>query len=118
MTNVIASAAAVAVGVGVVYAVIVWILWNLPFNFAFGNVIAAMVVAVAGTPVGELIRRVGRYKLDTRLRYVAAGTMFVSWMVGITVAGILGVPAAVFSNIVALIGLGIGIYIAMNRVRP
>jgi len=118
MTTVIASAAAVAVGVGVVYALIVWVLWNLPFNFAFGNVFAAMIVAIAGTPVGELIRRVGRYKLDTRLRYIAAGTMFVTWAVGITVAGILGVPAAVFSNIVALIGLGIGIYIAMNRVRP
>jgi hypothetical protein len=30
----------------------------------------------------------------------------------------MGVPGGLFTNIIALIGLGIGVYVAMNRVRP
>ena len=44
--------------------------------------------------------------------------MFLIWMIGLTVATMLGVWNGVFINIVSYIGLGIGIYVAMNRVRP
>ncbi len=103
---------------GVAYAVAVWILWVLPLGFMIGNVAASFVIALAGAPVGDYVRRVGRYKLDARLRIVAALTMLGIWMVGFTVASMLGVWNGVFLNIVAYIGLGVGIYVAMNRVRP
>jgi hypothetical protein len=44
--------------------------------------------------------------------------MFAIWVVGFTVASFLGVWNGVFLNIVAYIGLGVGMYVAMNRVRP
>jgi len=107
-----------ALVIGVAYAVIVWILWVLPLGFMIGNVAASFVIALAGAPVGDLVRRVGRNKLDARLRIVAAVTMLGIWIVGFTVASMLGVWNGVFLNIVAYIGLGVSIYVAMNRVRP
>ena len=103
---------------GIAYAVIVWVLWVLPLGFMIGNVAASFVIALGGSPVGNFVRRVGRNKLDARLRVVAAMTMLGIWVVGFTVASMLGVSNGVFLNIVAYIGLGIGIYVAMNRVRP
>ena len=107
-----------AFGFGVAYAVVVWILWVLPLGFMIGNVAASFVIALAGSPVGDYVRRAGKYKLDARLRIVAAFTMFGIWVVGFTVASMLGVWNGVFLNIVAYIGLGVGMYVAMNRVRP
>ncbi len=105
---------------GVAYALIIWVLWTLPLGHQVGNVAAALVIGLAGAPVGEFVRRAGKYKLDSRLRYVAALTMFLIWVVGFTLATstLLGVWTGVFLNIVAYIGLGVGIYVAMNRVRP
>ena len=103
---------------GIIYALIVWVLWNLPLNFQIGNVVASLVIGLAGAPVGEFVRRAGKYKLDSRLRTVAAGTMFLVWVVGISVASMLGVWTGIFTNIIGYIGLGIGVYVAMNRVRP
>jgi predicted membrane protein len=107
-----------AIGFGVAYAVVVWVLWVLPLGFMIGNVAASFIIALAGAPVGDFVRRVGKNKLDARLRIVAAVTMLLIWMVGFTVGSMLGVWNGVFLNIVAYIGLGVGIYVAMNRVRP
>jgi hypothetical protein len=41
-----------------------------------------------------------------------------SWIVGQVVANFLNLPITLFTNIIAVIGLGIGVYIAMNRVKP
>ncbi|NQW19842.1 MAG: hypothetical protein HQ477_03825 [Chloroflexi bacterium] len=114
----IALSAVGAIGFGIAYAVIVWVLWVLPLGFTIGSVAASITIAMAGSPVGNYVRRVGKNKLDTRLRIIAAFTMFLIWMIGLTVATMLGVWNGVFINIVSYIGLGIGIYVAMNRVRP
>lgn len=97
---------------------IVWVLWVLPLGFMIGNVAAAFVIALAGAPVGDFVRRVGKNKLDARLRILAAVTMLLIWIVGFAVGEMLGVWNGVFLNIIAYIGLGVGIYVAMNRVRP
>jgi len=107
-----------ALGFGIAYGIVVWILWVLPLGFMIGNVAASFVIALAGSPIGDYVRRVGKYKLDARLRIVAAVTVLLTWMVGFTAATVFGVWNGVFLNIVAYIGLGVGIYVAMNRVRP
>ena len=117
-TTTIALSLGASIGFGVAYAVIVWVLWNLPLGFSIGNVAASLVIGLGGAPIGEFVRRAGKYKLDARLRYVAAITVFLTWIVGITVATIFGVWSGIFLNIISYIGLGIGIYVAMNRVRP
>ena len=118
LTRIIALAVVGAVGFGVAFALLVWVLWNLPFNFKIGSVAVAMVIGFAGMPIGEFVRRSGKYKLDKRLRIVAALTVLAAWIVGQVVANFLNLPIQLFTNIVAVIGLGIGVYIAMNRVRP
>jgi hypothetical protein len=115
---VIALSVGGAAGFGLAYAIIVWILWVLPLGFGIGNVAAAFVIALAGAPVGNYVLRAGKYKLDFRLRIVAALTMFGAWVVAFIVATSFGVWTGVFLNIVAYIGLGVGIYVAMNRVKP
>ncbi len=118
LTRTIALSIGAAAIFGVVYALVVWVLWVMPLGYRIGNVAAALVIGLAGAPVGEFIRRAGKYKLDARLRIIAAVTMFAIWVVGFIVATMLGVWNGVFLNIVAYIGLGVGIYVAMNRVRP
>ena len=118
LTATIALSLGAAVVFGAVYGLIVWVLWNLPFNFQIGNVAASMIIALAGAPIGEFVRRAGKYKLDKRLRIVAAGTMFLMWVVGIILSTTLGVWSGIFINIIGYLGLGIGVYVAMNRVRP
>ena len=103
---------------GIIYGILVWILWILPLGFTIGNVLASFIFALGAAPIGEYIRRVGKYKLDTRLRIVAAFTMFIVWIIGFIVASTFGVWNGLFLNIVAYLGLGIGIYVAMNRLRP
>ncbi|MBN4064707.1 hypothetical protein JYU04_03120 [Dehalococcoides mccartyi] len=118
LSTAIALSAAGAVGFGVAFGIFVWIMWKLPLNFAIGNVAAAFVMALAGALVGDYVRKVGKNKLDARLRIVAAVTMLAIWIIGLNVASALGVWSGLFMNIVAYIGLGVGIYVAMNRVRP
>jgi hypothetical protein len=120
MTTTIALSAIAALGFGAVYALIVWFLLILPFNFQIGNVVASLIFGLAGVPVGEFVRRAGKYKLDNRLRYIAAFTMFLAWLIGITIATstLISAPPYLFTNIIPLIGLAIGVYVAMNRVRP
>ena len=118
MTRIVGLAVLGAIGFGVAFALLVWVLWNLPFNFKIGSVAVAMVIGFAGMPIGEYVRRAGKYKLDKRLRIVAALTVLSAWIVGQVVANFLNLPIQLFTNIVAVIGLGIGVYIAMNRVRP
>ncbi|MDP6667021.1 MAG: hypothetical protein QF357_06435, partial [Dehalococcoidia bacterium] len=118
LTTTIAISIGGAVVLGIAYALVVWLLWSMPLGYRVGNVAAALVIGLAGAPVGEFVRRAGKYKLDARLRVVAAVTMFAIWTTGFIVAVALGVWIDVFLNIVAYIGLGVGIYVAMNRVRP
>ncbi len=118
LTKTIALSAFGAIGFGAAFALLVWVLWNLPFNFKIGSVAIAMVIGLAGMPIGEYVRRAGKYKLDTRLRIVAALTVLAAWIVGQVIGYFLNLPIHLFTNIIAVIGLGIGVYIAMNRVRP
>ncbi|HJP28677.1 MAG TPA: hypothetical protein QF694_07695 [Dehalococcoidia bacterium] len=117
-STVIALSVVGAIGFGVAYGLIVWVLWVLPLGFQIGNVAASFILALGGSPVGKYVLRAGKYKLDARLRIVAAVTMLAVWIIGFIVADFLGVWNGVFLNIVAYIGLGVGIYVAMNRVRP
>lgn len=108
-----------AVAFGFAFAVLVFIIWIIPFGHQVGGVVAAMVSGLGGVPVGEFVRRAGGYKLDSRLRIIAALTMFSAWVIGIAIAtNLFGVWGGIFQNLMAFFGLGIGIYIAMNRVRP
>ena len=68
---------------------------------------------------GEAVRRVIGYKLDKRFQYIAGLSVFGAYIAATFV--LLASPNLrndVFSNIVALVGMGIGIWIAMGRVRP
>ena len=118
MTRTIALSALGAIGFGVGFALMVWVLFKLPLNHNIGAVAVAMVVGLGGIPVGEFVRRVGKYKLDTRLRIVAAITVMAAWIIAQIAANFLNIDIYWFTNIVALLGLGVGVYIAMNRVKP
>lgn len=106
-----------AIVFGIIYGLIAWVLWQLPLTLQIGYVAASMVIALAGAPLGEFVRRAGKNKLDPRYKIIAAAMMFLVWVVGIIVSSGLGVWSGIFYNIIGYIGLGVGIYVAMNRVR-
>jgi hypothetical protein len=118
MTRVVGISLLGALGLAIAYGVILWAIFHIPvIGWNVGNVAAAFLVALAGAPVGNLVLKAGKYKFDSRLRFVAAFTMFIAWVLGFAIASGLGVPVIGFMNIVGYIGLGIGIYVAMNKTK-
>jgi hypothetical protein len=103
---------------GVIFAAAAWLMWKLGLSFNIGTVLIAMIVGLSGAPIGDFVRRAGKYKLDRRLRIVAAVAVFMAWIFAQVFAGVFGVGSGIFVNIVSYLGLGVGVYIAMNRVRP
>ena len=123
MTRTIFLSALGAIGFGIGFAIVGWVLRSLSItefglSFKIASVVMGMLVGLAGVPIGEFVRRAGKFKLDKRLRIVAALTVLAAWVVGQVAANFLSVPIELFTNIIVVIGLGIGVYIAMNRVRP
>lgn len=73
-----------------------------------------------GYIAGEAVRRVVGYKIDKRFQYTAGLSVFGAYLVALLVVLQSSSPSNVFflNNIVALAGMGVGIWIAMARVRP
>ena len=89
---------------------------RFPRGSAFGALIGFIAI---GYLAGEAVRRVVGYKLDKRFQYIAGLSVFGAYLAATFV--VLESPNLrndVFSNIVALAGMGIGIWVAMGRVRP
>ena len=89
---------------------------RFPRGAAFGALVGFVAI---GYLAGEAVRRVVGYKLDKRFQYIAGLSVFGAYLAATFV--VLASPNLrndVFSNIVALAGMGIGIWVAMGRVRP
>jgi len=115
-----AATATVVVGVvgGVGIAVVARLLYASPLaSFLLALIIAVLFIG-AGVPAGETIRRAANRSMDTRVRYLAALSVFLVYVVGIVAAQLLGVPNGLFVQLFVLIGLAMGMWTAMNRVRP
>ena len=115
-----AGVAAVGAGLvgGVALALVVRLLWEFPLTAWFGYLVVAILLMATGAPVGETIRRAARRSMDTRIRYMAAFGVLIVYTVAILVAQALNVPGNLFLHLFTLIGLGMGMWTAMNRVRP
>ena len=86
-----------------------------------GDSIVAMIGFVAiGYVSGEAVRRVVGYKLDKRFQYIAGLSVFGAYVVSLLTILQLFDQGNVFilNNILVLAGMGIGIWVAMGRVRP
>jgi hypothetical protein len=71
-----------------------------------------------GWAVGEVTYRAAKFKRSRGLVWVAATGAFVVYAAALTVASQLGLWNGVFLRLFGLIGLAIGIYAAIGRVRP
>ena len=95
-----------------------WLIWNfLPTsNFQIGNVFFAVVIAILGSQVGEIIRKISKNKINPKIRIIAAFSMF-NLVFFNNFFKFLSLPLGIYFNIINLVGLGIGSYIAMNKNR-
>ena len=103
---------------GLFLSLICRLLWALPIGYQVGSIVTALVLALLGTATGETIRRVGKYKIDRRLKIISGATLFGIYIVGSAIGDAIGVPFILFTNIISFIGVAIGIYLALNRIHP
>ena len=89
-------------------------------RFPRGAVFGALVGFIAiGYVTGEAIRRVVGYKLDKRFQYISGLSVFLAYIAATLVLFMFpSLNNNALGNIVALAGMGVGIWIAMGRVRP
>ena len=116
MVKAIITGVVVAVLSGPALVGILLLVDSIPRGTAFGALVGFVAI---GYIAGEAVRRVVGYKLDKRFQYIAGLSVFGAYMTATFV--LLASPNLrndVFSNIVALAGMGVGIWIAMARVRP
>ena len=113
----IASIMLVIVG-GLLLSLICRLLWAFPIGYQVGSIVTAFVLALLGTATGETIRRVGKYKIDRRLKIISGATLFGVYVIGTAIGPAIGVPSYLFTNIISFIGVAIGIYLALNRIHP
>ena len=103
---------------GVLLGIISRILWATPIGYQFGSILTAVTLSLFGVIIGEIIRKIGKYKIDRRIKVVSGLTIFGIYIIGFIFGNLLGVYSVLFTNIVTFIGVAFGIYIAMNRIRP
>ncbi|MFC1860747.1 B-box zinc finger protein [Chloroflexota bacterium] len=104
---------AIAAGIGV--AIICGIIWGIiefivPF-FSFNLLLAP----AAGYAISEGISRSVNHKRGRGLAVVAGIAVAISYLVNIFIFG--GFPSGLFSILYHLLALGLGIYVAVNRLR-
>ena len=116
MVKAIITAIVVAALGGPALVGLLFLVDRIPRGAAFGALVGFVAI---GYLAGEAVRRVVGYKLDKRFQYIAGLSVFGAYLAATFV--VLASPNLrndVFSNIVALAGMGIGIWVAMGRVRP
>ncbi len=103
-----------ALGLGIVLRLLV----SLPFIISLVDfIVVAGGMAGIGYLVGEAVRLGSGKKIDKRLKYVAAGGVFVAWIAVAAWLPLLNVSANFMVGIQGIVGLIIAFYIATSRVR-
>ena len=104
---------------GILLGVICRILWATPIGYQFGSILTAITLSLFGVLIGEITRRIGKYKIDRRIKIISGMTIVGIYVIGsIFSVEYLNIPRILFFNIVTYIGVAFGIYIAINRIRP
>ena len=118
-TGILINSIIISIILGLFLSLFLWLIRNfLPTsNFQIGNVFFAVVIAILGSQVGEIIRKISKNKINPKIRIIAAFSMFLIWFSSIIFSNFLSLPLGIYFNIINLVGLGIGSYIAMNKNR-
>ncbi len=89
---------------------------RFPRGAAFGALVGFIAI---GYVTGEAVRRVVGYKIDKRFQYISGLSVFLAYIAATLVLFMSpSLNNNALGNIVALAGMGVGIWIAMGRVRP
>lgn len=118
MGRAILSAIGAAVLGALAFSLILRLLIEIDFLGAIGFLIIAGGIAGIGYVVGEAVRYGSGKKLDKKLKYVAAGGVFLGWIAVAAWLPLFDVsPRLLVSNFGGIIGLIIAFYVATSRVR-
>ncbi len=99
----------VAAGLGLVLGVVVRGLAGISYGYEVGVLIGQ---AAVGYAIGEAVFRVAKHKRSRVLQYTAGFLAFLAYVAALAVYPAFG------SHVLALLGLGAGVYMAMGRVKP
>ena len=98
-----------AAGVGVAVAIGGGVLWII-FNAIFGGILSTIPALGIGYAAGELISKSVNAKRSKGLAWIAAGSVIGAYIISVA-------SSPVSAGFIGLITLGIGVYIAVMRVR-
>jgi len=104
-----------AIGTALGMAIVGGIVWGVINNlvpFFFLNLILA---AGAGYAIGEVVSRSVNRKRSRGLAIIAGIAVVISYLINIFSFGVL--PISPFRIIIDLVAIGLGIYVAVNRLR-
>lgn len=117
LTRAVVSGFAAAIAGAIALSIVVKILFAMPFIGIVYWIVAAGGMAVMGYLVGEAIRYGSGKKIDKRLKYVAAGCVFIGWLATFILLPVFGLPSSFIATSPGIVGLIIAYYIASSRVR-
>ena len=110
-----------AVVIGAAQGAIIAYILSFLFSFVSLGILGLLLIAalffLTGTISGITVKWAGRYKIDFRLRYIAALAVLTSYTVAIFVGNILNINWMVFVTFLPLIGFALGVLTAMKRAR-
>lgn len=99
-------------------AIAVRVLVEIPgVSSTIGIFIAAAGIAGIGYAIGESVKYASGKKLDKRLKYVAAGGVFLAWVATAAFLPVFNVSAGFLGSPIGIVGLIAAFYVATSRVR-
>ena len=104
-----------AAGTGLGMAVVVGLIWGVINGFVPFFFLNLILAAGVGYAIGEVVSLSVNRKRGRWLAAVGSIAVVISYLVNIFTFG--GLPFGAFRVIIDLVGLGIGIYVAVSRLR-
>lgn len=99
-------------------AVVVKVLAEIPFiTTSIGTFMSAGGFVGIGYGIGESVKYASGKKLDKRLKYIVAGSVFLAWIATTAFLPLFNMSPVFLARPIGIVGLIIAFYVATNRVR-
>ena len=104
-----------AIGAALIIAVVMGLIWGVISNFLPFFFLNLILAAGVGYAIGEVVSRSVNKKRSRWLAAIGGIAVAASYLINIFTLGVL--PLGVWGIVIDLLGIGIGVYVAVSRLR-